>query len=296
MQSVSEKLIPKDFGYAGRFFAMASPCECLVESTERKIANRVMHLVSHEAWRIEKKYSRYLSDSVTQKINQSNGAAVSVDEETQSLLNFSDQCFQMSDGLFDITSGVLRRIWTFKPDAAFPTSEQVKELLPLVDWKKVNFSGSTITLPKNMEIDLGGIGKEYAVDRAASILQKEFPELSVVINFGGDLRITSAPKSRKSWVIGVESYLPGVKRGIDLTVGAVCTSGDTERFIMHEGNRFSHILNPKTGYPVAGAPKTVTVIADNCTQAGLLATLASLQGSDAEAFLQKQGVKYFCQR
>ena len=129
-----------------------------------------------------------------------------------------------------------------------------------------------------MGIDFGGIGKEYAVDRASQLIFESVPDISVVVNSGGDLRVTCPLKLKPVWQVGVNSFQQAIEQSITIGVGAVCTSGDTESFIIHQGQRYSHILNPRSGWPVEAAPKTVTVIADQCLQAGLLATLAMLLG------------------
>ena len=290
------EVVETEYGFAGRFQAMASPCECLVESFNRKLANQIIESVAKEAFRIEHKFSRYRDDNLCSQINRSNGRAVTIDAETYELLVFADNCYQLSDGLFDLTSGILRKAWKFTPDAPIPTQDAIDILLPYIGWPKVKFDKKQITLPQEMEVDFGGIGKEYAVDKAAQIASEISPKTSVVVNFGGDLRVTNKPKRKPQWQIGVDSHLANLTKTVAISVGAVCTSGDTERYILHQGKRYSHILNPKTGWPIENAPKTITVISDHCLQAGILATLAMLQGQSAEEFLTSNQVKYYCQR
>lgn len=285
-----------DYGFVGRFSAMASPCECLIETNDRHLAQVITQIAAKEAWRIETKYSRYQTNNLCDKINQSQGNPVDIDEETFQLLNFAKTCYEISDGMFDLTSGVLRKVWQFNQSSQIPSQQSIDELLPRIGWPRVKFDQKSIVLEPNMEIDFGGIGKEYAVDRASQLIFESVPDISVVVNFGGDLRVTYPPKLKPVWQIGVNSFQLAIERSIVIGVGAVCTSGDTERFIIHQGQRYSHILNPRSGWPVEAAPKTVTVIADQCLQAGLLATLAMLQGGNAEEFLAAQNVKFFCQR
>ncbi|NVJ59014.1 MAG: FAD:protein FMN transferase [Gammaproteobacteria bacterium] len=275
---------------------MASPCDCLVETDNLQQAKSIIELVANEAWRIEQKYSRYQDNNICYAINNSNGSRVAIDPETFGLLQFAQQCYDISDGMFDLTSGVLRRVWSFKPNASFPSREKVEQLLPLIGWNKIKFDKDSLILQPEMEIDFGGIGKEYAVDKAAQLVIEQFPDISVLINFGGDLRVTHAPVKRPYWQVGVDSQLAQLEKSIRLSIGAICTSGDTERYLIHNGKRYGHILNPTTGYPIKNAPHTVTVIADHCLQAGLLATLAMLHGPKAESFLSDQSVKFYCQR
>jgi thiamine biosynthesis lipoprotein len=147
-----------------------------------------------------------------------------------------------------------------------------------------------------MEIDLGGIGKEYAVDRAAALVRPL--STSCLLNFGGDLLALGPQAGGAPWRVGIESVNAAATaaKHIDLAVGALATSGDARRFLLKDGKRYGHILDPTTGWPVAGAPRSVTVAAATCTQAGMLATLALLQGERAEAFLEAQGAQFWALR
>ena len=148
-----------------------------------------------------------------------------------------------------------------------------------------------------MEIDFGGIGKEYAVDRVADWAARESPD-PVLVNFGGDLRCTGAPRASGAWQVGIESLArPGqpAKR-IELKSGALATSGDARRAIVLDGKRYGHILDARTGWPAPGAPRSITVAAPTCSQAGSFSTLAMLHGVDAEAFLRAENLRYWLLR
>jgi thiamine biosynthesis lipoprotein len=221
---------------------------------------------------------------------------VVVDDETARLLDYAARLHELSDGKFDVTSGVLRRAWRFDGSDLVPTEEAVAALLPIVGWDKVRWSAPELTLPPGMEIDLGGIGKEYAVDSAASLVRPV--SARCLLNFGGDLLALGAQQGGAPWRVGVESVSAAgaVARHIDLTVGALATSGDSRRFLFKDGKRYGHVLDPRTGWPVVGAPRSVTVAAATCTEAGMLATLALLQGGAAETFLEAQGVQFWALR
>ncbi len=148
-----------------------------------------------------------------------------------------------------------------------------------------------------MEIDLGGIGKEYAVDCAMRLVQEAWPAPALV-NFGGDLRASGPRADGTAWTVAIESVEEeGRTAGVlELSGGALATSGDARRFLLKDGVRYSHILNPRTGRPVIGAPRSVTVAAPTCVEAGMIATLAMLQGRRAEAFLKREGVRAWCIR
>ena len=279
--------------WKGTFMAMASPCDVLIEVDTRTLALQILTAVADEAWRIEDKFSRYKKDNIIHRINHSMGKAISVDEETARLLNFADELFQLSDGLFDVTSGVLRQLWTFDGSDNLAREDEVNEILNRIGWQKVEWDGDRVTLPAGMEIDLGGIGKEYAVDRCVQI-SRQMTKESVLVNFGGDLAVTTLRRNNAYWSVG--RLITGSDEAysmFQLYKGAIATSGDAHRYLLKDGIRYSHILNPKTGWPVIDAPHTVSVAAATCVEAGMLSTLAMLQGGHAEAFLKLQEVDYW---
>lgn len=276
--------------YLGRFQAMACPCELLIAVEKRSLAKSLLTLAAKEAWRIEKKFSRYVDDNMIYRINNSNGKTLKVDDEIVQLLNFAQQCYELSNGLFDITSGVLRYAWTFDGSDRIPESAQIEALLPYVGWDKVIWQPPYFTLPKGMEIDFGGIGKEYAVDRTLLLLQEKC-QAGMVLNFGGDIHASGD----RTWSIGIENptRLDSATKILKIHKGALATSGDARRFLRKEGKRYGHVLNPKTGWPISNAPRSITVAAGTCTEAGILATFALLQGEKAEEFLKNQDVQYW---
>jgi len=290
--------IERSEGYwRGSFEAMASPCEVLVDTDGEADARGVVGAVAAEAARVEEKLSRYRPGNPIDAINNAGGSPVSVDDEIAGLLDFADRCWTLSDGRFDITSGVLRRVWKFDGSDQVPGGDQVAVVLESVGWEKVGWQEPWIKLPQGMEIDLGGIGKEYAVDRALQ-LAVDAAGAPVVVNFGGDLAISGPRRDDSAWDVGVENPQAeaAAVTAMALRDGALATSGDARRFLVKDGVRYGHILDPTTGWPVAHAPRSVTVHAGTCTEAGLLATLAMLEGADAEAFLEAQHVRFWCVR
>ena len=277
--------------WTGRFRAMASPCEVLMDIGDEGTAGELLSMAFDEALRIEQKFSRYNNDSIIYCINNASGNPVEVDVETANLLDYADQCYRLSKGLFDVTSGILRRIWQFDGSDNVPGQEQVAELLPRIGWEKVSWERPVITLPQDMEIDLGGIGKEYAVDKTAEILMQKY-NTGVLVNFGGDIRVTGARCDGSGWVIGIE-------RSISKLLQQETSADDITKFRITRGGvatSYCHILDPRTGWPVRGAPSSVTVVADTCTDAGVLSTLAMLHGDHAESFLSDQDVVFWCDR
>ena len=289
-------LSPRGAGWLGVFEAMASPCEVHVGEADREIAQRIVALAEGEAARIEAKFSRYRRGNIIDAINTADGRTVVVDDETAGLLDYAARLHELSDGKFDVTSGVLRRAWRFDGSDRVPSRKAIAALLPIVGWDKVRWRAPEITLLPGMEIDLGGIGKEYAVDRAAGLVQPL--STRCLLNFGGDLLALGPQAGGAPWRVGIESVdADGTPaRHIQLSTGALATSGDARRYLFKDGKRYGHILDPTTGWPVVGAPRSVTVAAATCTEAGMLATLALLQGDDAERFLAAQGVQFWALR
>ncbi len=280
--------------FVGRFSAMASPCEVLVDGDDRDEARALLGVAAEEARRIEQKFSRYRADNIVHRINHSAGQPVEVDAETAQLLDYAAACHEMSGGLFDITSGVLRRVWTFDGGDRVPAPAAVQEALRHVGWQRVTWADATLTLPEGMEIDLGGIGKEYAVDRAAALLAAR-TQAAFLVNFGGDLFASGPRRGGRAWGVGVDDpERPGQAAlyRVDLARGGLATSGDSRRFVTWKGKRLGHILDPRTGWPVEDAPRSVTVLASSCVEAGTLSTLAYLHGPRAREFLTEQGVEF----
>jgi thiamine biosynthesis lipoprotein len=273
-----------------RFRALGSDNEIQLYAGDAGAAQHLAQTGIDEANRIETKYTRYREGSLTSTINRhAGGDWVEIDSETAALLDYADTCYRESDGLFDLTSGVLRRAWNFRvavvPDAAF-----VAALLPLVGWKLIERYPDRIRLPKpGMELDFGGIGKEYCADRVATALLDAGAQ-SGLVNLGGDIRVIGPHPGGKPWAIGIRHprRQDAILTTVMLAQGALATSGDYERYFELDGRRYCHMLNPRTGYPVS-TMQSVTVVAPLCTVAGSVCTLAMLKGDAGLAYLQDQG-------
>lgn len=274
---------------------MGSPCELLIDTTNRDTAASIAEIASTEAWRIEGKFSRYLRNNIVDEINHSDGEPVTLDPETAALVDFAAMLFESSNGRFDITSGVLREVWTFDGGDDVPDARSVEHVMSRVGWGRVRWDTPLLTMQPGMEIDFGGIAKEYAVDKTVGLVRAA-ANIACLVNFGGDLFATAAPGATVGWQVGVDAVGGESVKRINLACGGLATSGDARRFLLRDGVRYSHILDPTTGWPVRDAPRSITVAADTCTQAGMLATLAMLRGPDAESFLDEQGVRHWTLR
>jgi len=283
------------------FGAMASSCSLQLDGKDERVMRRAASEAIAEVHRIESKFSRYLDSSVVSRINRNAGLVpIEVDSETNGLLDFAEQLWKLSEGLFDITSGVLRRAWDFRK-ALVPDTDKLLPLLELVQWEKVERQGNLVRLATpEMELDFGGFGKEYAADRAAAVLLGHGIEHGLV-NLGGDLHALGArglPEQNGSpWQIGIQHPRPHPAQPLEniamlaLARGGLATSGDYERFFLKDGHRYCHILNPLTGWPVTHW-QSISVLAANTTAAGALSTIAMLKGPDALKWLDDQKVRY----
>jgi FAD:protein FMN transferase len=256
---------------------MGSPCE-LKLSGDPALCQQVAADCQREAARFERRYSRFTTDSITAQINASaGGVVVPIDAECRAILEYAGVCWSLSDGLFDITSGVLRRVWT-KGRTQLPTPDELNPILALIDWQKVELSEAGVRLGMpGMEIDLGGVVKEYAADALAQRIRSAGIE-SAVVNLGGDIFCIGANPEGQPWRIGIKNPGgPGAIAQVGIANAGLATSGGYERYLEIEGKRLSHFLNPATGMPVESLA-SVSVIADQSIVAGSIATIALLKG------------------
>jgi len=277
------------------FRAMASENELQLAAADPAAARRAAAAAVADVQRIEAKYSRYLDDSVTTRINRAAGGdAVAIDAETAALLDYAQRCHDLSGGLFDITAGVLRRVWDFRPrPPRLPAPAALAAARALIGWNDVERDDARVRLPRaGMEIDFGGIGKEYAADRAATILQ-EAGIAHALVNLAGDVRAIGPQADGTPWRVAIRHPRRenAVIAFVELAGAAVATSGDYERYFDVDGRRYCHILDPRTGMPVMHW-QSVSVVAPLCVVAGSCATIAMLQEARGAAFLAAQGVRY----
>ena len=276
---------------------MGSPCELRLYADNENIANQVADDAIAEVHRLEKKYSRYREDSVTTEINKSAGDnnGIEVDAETALLLNYAQVGFEQSDGLFDISSGILRKAWNFRSEQ-LPSQHDIDALLPLIGWNKLTWDPPHLYLPsEGMELDFGGYVKEYAADVASNYCRNANISGGLV-NLGGDICIIGPHPNGDAWKVGVRHPRhPGVPMSfVFLSKGGLASSGDYERFMVIKGVRYAHILNPKTGWPV-NSLASASVYADQCVVAGTSSTVAMLKGeNEGIAWLKNLGLPYIC--
>lgn len=277
-----------------QFHALGGPCALQLYAADAALLEHAAEAARTETLRIEAKYSRYRPDSVLSAINATAGDArgVSVDAETATLLDYAAAAWLQSDGLFDISSGVLRRAWDFRSGRK-PQPAELAVLLPLVGWQQLRWERPRVVLPRpGMELDFGGFGKEYAVDRVAALLL-EMGVRHGLVEFGGDLRVLGPHPNGEPWRVGIRHPRQPecAVAQIGMRGGALATSGDYERYFEEGGVRYSHLLDPRTGWPVQG-PASVSVAAPQCLLAGTLTTIAMLKGASGITWLQSAGMPW----
>jgi thiamine biosynthesis lipoprotein len=267
------------------FFAMGTTCSVAFEApsptTERHFTNIVLHWVAA----FEAKYSRFIPDSLIGRINTAAGKEwTAIDAETDRMFTLCDQLTFMTHGAFDPTALPLSQLWNWKAQpAVIPDAAAIAEARALVGWNKVQRQPDRVFLPEpGMALDLGGFGKEYAVDCVAQLATR-FGIRSALIDFGQDVRAIGHPSGKHAWHVGLEDpNHPGACwNSVAATDIAIATSGDYRRCFVKDGRRYGHILDPRTGQPVDNGCLSVTVIAPSCTMAGVLSTSAFIFGPQA---------------
>ncbi|MEZ4278735.1 MAG: FAD:protein FMN transferase [Myxococcota bacterium] len=278
---------------------MGSPCEIQIEpgaahgaAQDARAIDAALAAAIAEVERLEARYSRYRDTSDLAQINRvaARGGTLEVDPETAGLLDYAATCHAESDGLFDITSGILRRAWRFQ-EGRLPAAEEVEALLGRVGWHRLAWRSPRLEFgTPGLELDFGGIVKEYAADRVAGLLQAAGMRHALV-NLGGDIRAAGPRADGSAWQIGIRDPQRAgeVLRRVALREGALSTSGDYERCIEIDGVRYGHVLDPRTGWPVRFMA-SASVLAPLCVVAGSASTIALLRAEQGPAWLEALGL------
>lgn len=275
--------------YRREFKAMGTPCEIQLFAVSSAAANAAAAAAVADVQRLEARYSRYRADSLLSEINRvaAVGGSIQVDDETASLLDYAVTCYDQSESLFDVTSGILRRAWKFD-SGRLPEPSALAALLEKVGWRKVSWRRPVLSFTvAGMEIDFGGVVKEYAADCAATICRSHGVKRGVV-NLGGDIRVIGPRGDGSPWRVGIRDprQRDGLLQTLTVYEGAVASSGDYERCMVIDNVRYGHILNPKTGWPVRHLA-AVTVVGDFCVVAGSASTIAMLKEADGVDWLSQ---------
>lgn len=278
------------------FSSMGCPCALQVEA-DAEIAQRAATAVQAEVDRLDRKYSHYRDDSFVAMIGASAdaGDGIIVDNETADLLDFSETLNAQSGGRFDITAGALTKLWDLQ-SGRLPDRAALDAAHARCGWRRVSWKRPYLRLGvPGMRLDLGGVVKEYAADRAAQLCREVGVEHGVV-DLGGDLAVVGPHADGSTWLAGITSpSKPGTAIAqIELTSGGLATSGDYERVMIVDGRRYSHIIDPVSGVPVESFA-SVSVVGASCLVAGAASTLAMLLGiGEGRAWLEGLGLPFLC--
>ena len=269
--------------YKLSFHAMSTICRVHFRSLDPARAQDFQTEVLRWVAAFEARYSRFIGDSLISRINAAAGLHwVEVDSETEALFNLCQEMIFFTKGVFDPTSLPLMRLWNWKATPpVIPDRATIQATQELVGWRKLQRRPGAIFLSRaGMCLDLGGIGKEYAVDRALTLALQRGIE-NVMVDFGQDVRVHGEPPEKGAWHVGLEDPRnPGqCWTGVAVNNHAVATSGDYIRHFMYEGRRYGHIIDPRSGYPVNNGILSVSVVAPHCTFAGVLSTAIFVLGA-----------------
>ena len=280
--------------YRHAFHAMGSRCEMRLYAESDDEGATIARLAAADVQRLDAKYSSYRDDSVTAVINRvgAAGGAIEVDAETAGLLDYGDTCFEQSEGLFDLTSGVLREAWGAHRKT-LPDAMMLERLLECVGWDKLLWSRPRLEFGvRGMALDFGGVVKEYAADRAA-VICLDAGVAHGLVDLGGDIRIIGPHPDGSPWSVGIQHprQADAVMATLQVSRGAVATSGDYERYLAIDGKRYCHILSPRTGMPVEGLAG-VSVFAEECIVAGSATTIAMLMEERGPSWLEEMGLPH----
>lgn len=290
-------LIVDDCKLADHFKAMGGPVEIIVEAGQAK-AEQALAAVRNCLHTLECRYSRYRNDSLVQRINQLAGAPqwVDIDEEFNSLLDHAQTMYAESAGRFDLTSGVFRKLWDFSARKV-DDEQQLACIRPLVGWEKLerryHASRAQVRLAKpGMEIDFGGIVKEFAVDASIQCL-RELGIKHALVNMAGDLRVLGRQRSGAPWLVGIQHPRDPDRliAQIPLVDTALATSGDYARRLTVGDQRFSHLIDAKTARPVK-AWQSISVLAPTTLMAGTCSTIAMLLEAEALTYLRQKQLRF----
>lgn len=271
-----------------------------VVAGNEKTGNENINLAIEEIRRIEKLFTTYKEDSQTNLINQNAGIEpVKVYQEVFNLIERAIGISKITQGAFDISYGSLdKSLWNFdKTMTSLPDPQTAKKMIHLIDYRNIILDKQNCTVflkEKGMRIGFGGIGKGYAAEMAKQVLLKNNVH-SGIINASGDLCAWGLQPNGQKWTIGVAN--PDAPNAafsyMEISNKAVATSGNYEKFVIINGKKYSHTIDPKTGLPITGI-KSVTIIASNAEFADAMATPIAVMGIKAGLFLIDQIPDLYC--
>jgi len=265
------------------FRALGSACVIQFRQRDERAALAFVAEALDWLGKFEAKFSRFRETSLVSRVNAAAGREwVPMDPEMERMLDVAEGLYNLTDGLLDATMLPLQRVWDWKTvHIKLPSTDEVKRALSLTGWRKVQRRPGAVFLPEEgMGLDFGGFGKEFAVDRLARLAQSRGIR-DALIDLGRDIFAMGGNGVHPFWHVGIEdaSHPGSCRGGLALTDRAVSASGDYVRNFVHNGVRYGHILDPRTGWPVANGMRGVTVVAQSCLEAGVYSTAVFVLGA-----------------
>ncbi|TAN37680.1 MAG: FAD:protein FMN transferase [Verrucomicrobia bacterium] len=231
----------------------------------------------------EVRFSRFIPTSLVSRLNAGagNGAWLELDAEAQELFALCDWFHWKTGGVFDPTVGTAEQLWNLRQQPLHvPSHDEIMALLTRIGWHNVERAKGRARLTRaGLALDLGGIGKEYAVDHVFALAQRRGIR-DVLVDFGRDLRVGGSPPEGGDWRLGLEhpAQPDACWGGVALTDAALCCSGDYRRYVEVAGRHYAHLMDPRTGRPAQSGVHAAWSIAPTCTEAGILTTVACILG------------------
>lgn len=277
-----------------QFRAMGCPCSIQLEHPDARLADAAIAAAIGQVERLDRKYSHYRDDSLLADwcASAGSGRVFELDAESAALFDLAALLHAQSGGLFDITAGALTRLWD-RPQQTLPEPTEIDAARACIGWQHLYWQRPLLRLaPAGLRLDLGGLVKEYAADRAAQACI-ELGIAAGVVELGGDVRVIGLHLDGSPWRIGIRHpRAAGTLARIDVREGGLATSGDYERALIVDGRRYSHIVDPRSGWPIQSYA-SVSVRAASCLAAGAAATLAMLLGVQAGGgYLRELGLAH----
>lgn len=264
---------------------MGSRFDISVVADNPTLGNEYIDLAITEITRIEKLISEWDSATQTSAIIRDAGIRpVKVDKELFDLIDRALKISKLTDGAFDISFAAMDKIWKFDGSMTKkPTDEEIKRSVVKVDYQNIilDKENSTVFLKlEGMKIGFGAIGKGYAADKAKALLIEK-GVIAGIINASGDLNAWGNQPNGEDWMVAITNPLNKEKAFAWLPVynGAVVTSGNYEKYVIFDSTRYSHIIDPRTGYPSSGI-ESVTIFTTNAELADALATSVFVMGTE----------------
>ena len=262
--------------YHGSFKGLGRHCELQIETSDKQVAQQLLNCVSEEVIRIAEKYTPNSIDSIITQMNRGTAESIIVDSETATLLDFSDACHQLSEGRFDICC------------SAIQSSKKYLQLNNHQGWQQIRWDNPRLRLLQGMQLNFNAIIKAHACDRALS-LANEISKVPLLLSIGG-IHLSNKPRLSTGdwWVELLKTTVHSTAKSMSFQEGAIVTLYSISNEAVHY-----NYYDGRTNQAITDNPIAITVAAPNCTEANMLATLAMLQGKNAEQYLSTQETTYW---